>query len=180
MKIIQLRRWLVESGCTDEWYVCVNGDIDHNLYQLEAIERISEEFRGADVQVMHGSRLSVDGVSEWMRLEQKPKFTPKDWLIYIGVGVLVIYIVNFLLSDPELAGYAWFIVLLWAYLAGFDATAKRFSERFFGDNTHPNTRLIIGIFGFIIWTLLFFKGCESERVKAREDVYRLQEYNRNY
>ncbi|MDA7861026.1 hypothetical protein N9073_05280 [Akkermansiaceae bacterium] len=71
MKIFQLRRWLVDSGCADEWYVCVNGDVDPTLYQLEAIERIAEEFRGVDVQVMHGSRLSIDGVSEWMRLEQK-------------------------------------------------------------------------------------------------------------
>ena len=72
MKISQLRRWLVDSGCADEWYVCVNGDVDPTLYQLEAIERIAEEFRGVDVQVMHGSRSSIDGVSEWMRLEQKP------------------------------------------------------------------------------------------------------------
>ncbi|MDA9831705.1 hypothetical protein N9C66_10255 [Akkermansiaceae bacterium] len=202
MKIFQLRRWLVDSGCADEWYVCVNGDVDPTLYQLEAIERIAEEFRGVDVQVMHGSRRSIDGVTKWMRLEQKtvaktsfnssesdllskpstvsPKFTPKDWLIHLGVGVLVTFIVYSLLSDPTLAGYAWFFVLSWAYLAGFDASAKRIKESFFDGNTNPNTILIVGVFGFIIWTLLFFKGCESDRIKARRDVYRLQEYRQNY
>jgi hypothetical protein len=196
MKIIKLRNWYITNGMEDKWYVSLAGESDPTVYNLESVEKIAKEFSPADVHVVHVTQTPINGLSGWVKLDggsvSRPRernyvpqnhpsetssgFSAKDWFYHIGVGSLLTYIVYLGVSEDELARIFWNILLFWAWAAGFGQTANWFSQNAFNRQTHEYTKKIVCVFGFIIWTLLFVRGCQSERELGRKEVYRLQQY----
>lgn len=193
MKIIDLRNWYISNGIDDKWYIFVAGKSDPTIYNLEAVEKIAKEFMPADVHVVHVTQTPINGQSGWVKLEEEiashtrernsvhdhhasetpSAFSAKDWFCHIALGSLLTCFFYFIVSDHTIAYGFWFFILLWAWFTGFDQASKWFSRVFFHRQTHRYTKTIVGIFGLIIWTLLFINGCEAQRESGKKEVYRL-------
>ncbi|WOO40953.1 hypothetical protein [Rubellicoccus peritrichatus] len=69
-----LRRWLAQENAEDSWSVAVNGTIIDGMYSLEAIFELPEVIKGADLQLLHKSKVG-HAEPPWVRMEIASKMS---------------------------------------------------------------------------------------------------------